>query len=215
MGFLPLGFRYDPTSYIGFFDQLEGWLRTLAPSSYVLLVDEYDTPLTAQLNDLETFKCVQRILGQFYSVIKTTEGKLRFLFVTGITKFSQVGIFSELNITDDFSFVSEYSALLGYEEDEIDRYFSGYVKRAARELSVSENDVRERLRLNYDGYCFDADAVKHVYNPWSVLHFFGSAQSRFCQLLDVDRRAEYIVVAVLQRSFFEGSGGISAAETPH
>ena len=121
-------------------------------------------PLTAQLNDLETFKCVRRILGQFYSAIKTTEGKLRFLFVTGITKFSQTSIFSELNITDDFSFASEYSALLGYEEDEIDRYFSGYVKRAARELSLSENDVRERLRLNYDGYCFDADAVKHVYN---------------------------------------------------
>ena len=121
-------------------------------------------PLTAQLNDLETFKCVRRILGQFYSAIKTMEGKLRFLFVTGITKFSQTSIFSELNITDDFSFASEYSALLGYEEDEIDRYFSGYVKRAARELSLSENDVRERLRLNYDGYCFDADAVKHVYN---------------------------------------------------
>lgn len=47
MGFLPLGFRYDPTSYIGFFDQLEGWLRTLFPSSYVLLEDEYDTPLTS------------------------------------------------------------------------------------------------------------------------------------------------------------------------
>ena len=81
-------------------------------------------PLTAQLSDLETFKCVRRILGQFYSAIKTTEGKLRFLFVTGITKFSQTSIFSELNITDDFSFASEYSALLGYEEDEIDRYFS-------------------------------------------------------------------------------------------
>ena len=56
---------------------------------------------------------------------------------------------------------------------------SGYVKRAARELSLSENDVRERLRLNYDGYCFDADAVKHVYNPWSVLHFLDRPKAGF------------------------------------
>lgn len=67
----------------------------------------------------KSFKCVRRILGQFYSVIKTTEGKLRFLFVTGITKFSQTGIFSELNITDDFSFASEYSALLGLETESV------------------------------------------------------------------------------------------------
>lgn len=63
MGFLPLDFRYDPMSYIGFFDQLEGWLRTLSPSSYVLLEDEYDTPLTSQLNEPEKFNCVRGIFG--------------------------------------------------------------------------------------------------------------------------------------------------------
>ena len=63
MGFLPLGFRYDLASYIGFFDQLEGWLRTLSPTSYVFLVDEYDTPLTLQLNEPEKFNCVRGILG--------------------------------------------------------------------------------------------------------------------------------------------------------
>lgn len=63
MGFLPLGFRYDLASYIGFFDQLEGWLRTLSPSSYVFFVDEYDTPLTLQLNEPEKFNCVRGILG--------------------------------------------------------------------------------------------------------------------------------------------------------
>lgn len=179
-GFLPLGFRYDPTRYIGFFDQWEDWLRTLAPSSYVLLVDECDTPLTAQLNDLETFKCVRSVLGQFYSVLKATESQLRFLFIAGITQFRPTDdIFSESAVADDVTFESEYSTLLGFEGDEINRYFSEYVRRAARVLSLSESDITERLLQYYGGYCFDARAIGKVCNPWSVLHFLDRPQDGF------------------------------------
>ena len=166
-----LGFSYDPASFIQFFDQLEGWLMQRPPMSYVLLVDEYDAPLTEHLDDVEVFRKIRRVLASFYAVVKTTEGSLRFFFMTGITKFNQTGLFSELNITDDYSYVSEYSTLLGYTEDEIRQYFGEYVNRAADVMGISADAVMNGMRLNYDGYCFDSDARQHVYNPWSVLHF--------------------------------------------
>ena len=179
-----IGFRYDPKAFCDIYEQLQIWLESQPSSFYVLLIDEYDAPLSEHLDDPEVFRKIRRILSTFYAMVKTTEGSLRFLFMTGITKYSQTGIFSELNITDDQSLSADYATLFGYTEKEIRNSFGGYLRRAARVLSGDTkqwtvDDVLREIRRNYDGYCFDGTLKEHVYNPWSVMKFLDAPKAGF------------------------------------
>lgn len=179
-----IGFRYDPDAFCDIYEQLQIWLEAQPPSFYVLLIDEYDAPLSEHLDDPEVFRKIRRILSSFYATVKTTEGSLRFLFMTGITKYSQTGIFSELNITDDRSLSADYATLFGYTESEIRDSFGGYLRRAARVLSDDTkqwtvDEVLGEMRRNYDGYCFDGTLKEHVYNPWSVMKFLDAPKAGF------------------------------------
>lgn len=179
-----IGFHYDPDAFCDIYEQLQIWLEAQPPSFYVLLIDEYDAPLSEHLDDPEVFRKIRRILASFYATVKTTEGSLRFLFMTGITKYSQTGIFSELNITDDRSLSSDYATLFGYTDEEIRSSFGGYLRRAARVLSNDTkqwtvDDVLDEMRRNYDGYCFDGALKEHVYNPWSVMKFLDAPDVGF------------------------------------
>ena len=100
--FSSVGFRYERDSFLSVIRQLSGWLREQVPvSSVVLLIDEYDAPLTACLDQPELFEEVRKTLASFYAILKSNDGALRFLFITGITKYSKVSIFSELNNLND------------------------------------------------------------------------------------------------------------------
>ena len=100
-----LGFAYSPDPLHTACDQLSGWLEKRPKSMLVLLIDEYDAPLTACLDKPELFEQVRSSLSDFYSVLKSNDSALRFLFITGITKYSKVSIFSELNNLDRKSVV--------------------------------------------------------------------------------------------------------------
>ena len=177
--FAKRGFVFDRSLESEWIDQISDWLGTQPKNSFVLLIDEYDAPLTACLNDKSLFSKVRTLLSDFYAVVNSNDDCWRFVFMTGITKFNQTGSFSELNNFTDISLDPLYAPLLGYTEEEIDRYFSGYVEEAAKALNLSTEELRRRLRKNYDGYCFDKNASLHVYAPWSVLNFLSNPKEGF------------------------------------
>ena len=126
--FIPLGFVYRrELDSLQFLDQLGLWIASLPPNSLVVLIDEYDAPLTAHLEDREKFEAVRDCLQPFYALLKEYEGRLRFFFMTGITKFSNTSVFSAFNNLRDISLDPEYGTLLGYTEEEMRAVFLPYV----------------------------------------------------------------------------------------
>ena len=170
--FAPAGFLRNTTSRKSLVQQLSFWLKTQPNNSLVLLIDEYDAPQTACLDDKTLFTDIRTRLADFYAIVKSNDACWRFVFMTGIAKFNQTGIFSELNNFTDISLNPLFASLLGYTEEDIDQYFSGYVQEAAKALNLPAEDIRRQLRENYDGYCFDEAVSCHLYAPWSVLQFF-------------------------------------------
>ena len=168
---LAAGFRAAGYGGAPDFIELSDWLARQADNSLVILIDEYDAPLTACLDKPELFVSIQKSLNEFYSTIKRLEGCLRFFFVTGVAKFSNTGIFSGFNNLTDISLFPQYGTLLGYTSKELSGYFAPYVRRAAQELGCSPEEVLRELQIHYDGFCFDEEASRHVFCPWSVLNF--------------------------------------------
>ncbi len=152
----------------------------------VLLVDEYDAPLTAVLNDSSEFEDRRKILFNFYMTVKSFQVKFRFILITGVTYYSHTSIFSAFNHLTDLTLDSDYGALLGYTSDELESYFSEYIDNAVETLNkkfpterYTHEKVVEELKRNYDGYSFDEDCMHHVYNPWSILNFLKSPHRGF------------------------------------
>ena len=152
----------------------------------VLLVDEYDAPLTAVLDDSVEFEDRRKILSNFYLMVKSCQAKFRLIFITGVTYYAHTSIFSAFNNLTDLTLDSDYGALLGYTSEELESYFGEYIDNAVEVLSKkfqSECYTHERvvaeLKRNYDGYSFDEECMHHVYNPWSILNFLKSPHRGF------------------------------------
>lgn len=158
-----------PGDLVGSFQML---LSRQPQSSLVLLIDEYDAPLTAHLDNLELFEAVQQQLSRFYAAVKSREGCLRFFFMTGISKFANTSIFSSFNNLLDISLNPLYGTILGYTEEEILEHFEPYLEKAQEELHLSRQECLCALREHYDGFSLDVRAQSRVYCPWSVLNLF-------------------------------------------
>lgn len=143
----------------------------------VVLVDEYDKPILDRLDD-ERIACQNReILRRFYAILKARDANLKFVFLTGVTKFSKVSVFSGLNNLKDISLYKNYSTLLGITEQEISRYFTEDLASIAKERGELLTDLREQLKKWYNGYCFSqASDTERVYNPLSVMSFLDTAR---------------------------------------
>lgn len=157
----------------------KSWLAVQKNNSTVLLIDEYDAPLTACLSNSHLFDSVRMNLAEFYAVIKSHDRVLRFFFMTGITKFSRASIFSGLNNYTDQSLMSEFGSLLGYTHEEAERYFSDYLEKAAEILGMNRTELLSELTLNYDGFCFEKTATQQVFSPWSFLKFLSFPSNGF------------------------------------
>ena len=142
-----------------------------------VLIDEYDKPIIGHLGkgkeELEIARANRDILKSFFGVLKdTTVGTaLRFVFLTGVSQFSKVSIFSELNNLDDISMQDDYADMLGYTQEELETCFEGYIQLLAKKLGCSENETKSELAQRYDGYRFSERSVQ-VYNPFSILKAF-------------------------------------------
>lgn len=141
----------------------------------VILTDEYDKPLLAAIGRPELFEAYRLQLRSIYSNLKSQDKYIRLAFITGVSRFSHVSIFSDLNNLIDMSLDKKYSTLCGITDDEIDNIFKDSVSDLASSEEMDFNSTREELRRRYDGYHFSNNSVG-VYNPFSLLSSFYSGQ---------------------------------------
>ena len=138
----------------------------------VVLIDEYDKPILDVLDvDKHLEEEHRNILKAFYSVFKGADEHLQFVFLTGVTKFSQVSVFSGFNQPKDISMHNKYEALCGITQEELDATFREPVESMAEAYHCSYDEMRDRLKAQYDGYHF-SDRLTDVYNPFSLLNAF-------------------------------------------
>lgn len=138
----------------------------------VLLIDEYDKPIVDYLEAPEQAKTNREVLKQFYSVLKDADPYLEFVFITGVSKFSKVSIFSDLNNLNDLTLHPQYSTLLGITPEELEQYFGSVLSQ----METKTPDIRYLVRRMYNGYSWDGQ--HRVYNPFSILNFLSSSALR-------------------------------------
>ncbi len=144
----------------------------------VILVDEYDKPLISTMVDnKELYEEYRKMMKGFYGVIKSCDQYIRFVFLTGVTKFSRVSIFSDLNSLIDISLEREYAEICGITQEELEANFEPEIKKLAERYKYTEEEVLAELKRRYDGYLFSEEG-KHVYNPYSLLNTFFGFQFR-------------------------------------
>ena len=134
----------------------------------VIIIDEYDAPLLDVMNDEERLALMRQIMRNFYSPIKSLDPYLRFVFITGINKFAQLSIFSELNNLQNISMMPEYSAVCGISQHEIESQMRDCVEQFANRLGLTKGQALAKLKENYDGYHFSHNS-EEIYNPFSLL----------------------------------------------
>jgi hypothetical protein len=167
------GNYYDPADVI---DQV---CLKVADHSLVLLIDEYDSPVTHHLGNKTEMDELSAFFSNFFSAIKTWSGKFRFIFITGITRIANVSLFSVFNNLKDISCHKNYATLLGITDEELKNYFAPYVRNAAAVLDMSVSEVYDRMKSLYDGFQFSIENETTVYNPWSVLSFLSDPEQGF------------------------------------
>lgn len=137
----------------------------------VVLVDEYDKPLLQAIHNEELLEAYRVILKAFYGTLKSKDSCLRFVFLTGVTKFSQVSVFSDLNQLNDISMDYDFGCICGITHQELLSTFEPEIRALAKFNEVTEKEAVEQMTRQYDGYHFHPYA-EGVYNPFSVLNAF-------------------------------------------
>ena len=141
----------------------------------VVLIDEYDAPLLDVVHEEKDLPVLRNIMRNFYSPLKACDPYLRFVFLTGITKFSQLSIFSELNNIQNISMLPEYAAICGITEEEMAIQMDGDLDILAGRLNVNREEVVKKLKAHYDGYHFTWPS-SDIYNPFSLLNAFATGR---------------------------------------
>jgi hypothetical protein len=141
----------------------------------VILVDEYDKPILQTIGNDEMQQRYRSTLKTFYGVLKSMDSYIQFAFLTGVTKFGKVSVFSDLNNLSDISMDKRYATICGLTDEEIDSVFPAYIQRLAEVQEMTAKEAREKLRRLYDGYHF-LDKSPAIYNPFSVLNALDKAQ---------------------------------------
>ena len=156
--------------------QLEDLIYTLAnKNKVVILVDEYDKPILDNIHNLTEAKQIRETLKGFYTVMKSMDAYIRFVFLTGISKFSKVGVFSGLNNLNDISLDDRYAAMLGITQEELQTYFVDRLPALATHEGTTQTQLLSQIRYWYNGFCFSRHC-QPVCNPFSILLLFDKQQ---------------------------------------
>ena len=135
----------------------------------VILIDEYDKPILQTLRNEELQERHRSLLKSFYSVLKTQDRYIRFAFITGVTKFGKVSVFSDLNNLMDISMDQRYISICGMTQNELLYNFREGIEQLGEAYGDTEEETLNKLKIRYDGYHFEEDTVG-IYNPFSVLN---------------------------------------------
>ena len=141
----------------------------------VVLIDEYDAPLLDVMHEERNLPVLRDVMRNFYSPLKACDPYLRYVFLTGITKFSQLSIFSELNNIQNMSMVKEYAAICGITEEEIRTQMNADLDRFANRLDIDKDQLLYELKSYYDGYHFTWPSPD-IYNPYSLMNAFSEGE---------------------------------------
>jgi len=162
----------DKRTYKDNFVELIKKLSSL--NQVVILIDEYDKPLLEYIEteEIEMSKNIRRVLKNFYGILKGMGAYIRFVFITGVSKFSRVSVFSDLNNLIDITLNEKFSMLLGYTEEELRYYFSSHIERMAQKEGMAPEELLKIIREWYNGYSWDGK--NFVYNPFSILSLFNT-----------------------------------------
>ncbi len=145
----------------------------------VLLIDEYDAPVGAALSDPAKATAIRATLSSFYGEIKNNAADVRFMMMTGVTRFTQLSVFSALNNLNDLTMDSRYATLLGYTEEELEANFSPSLHAHADIMGLPYEDYRAELRRWYNGYRFAKNNAVRVYNPVAIAKTIGPKEPTF------------------------------------
>ncbi|MCD8296742.1 MAG: ATP-binding protein, partial [Prevotella sp.] len=135
----------------------------------VILVDEYDKPILAAIDNEELQEKFRQTLKSIYSVLKTQDQYIRFAFLTGVSKFSHMSVFSDLNNLKDITLDERYADICGISEKELHNYFDDSIKELAVKRNMTSEDAYAKLKETYDGYHFASNS-DGMYNPFSLLN---------------------------------------------
>lgn len=141
----------------------------------VVLVDEYDAPLLDILHDEERLDGMRKVMQEFYQPLKANEAMIKFCFITGITKFSQLSIFSTINNLKNVTLLSRFSAICGFTEEEVKTVFAEDIKEMAKVYDLSSEEMYQKIKGKYDGYHF-AGVSPSVFNPYSLINALGDQE---------------------------------------
>ncbi|MCP5513347.1 MAG: ATP-binding protein [Leptospiraceae bacterium] len=137
----------------------------------VILIDEYDKPIIDHLENTEKAVEMREVMKGFFTILKGNDSHIRFLLLTGVSKFSKAGVFSNLNHLDDLTLNNMSSTLVGITQAEIEENFSEYIEATMSELKMQREDLISKIQHWYNGYRFSKKGEK-VFNPFSTLQFF-------------------------------------------
>ena len=176
--FYDAGFHevYDFIPDCNDFQTLSGRLvrQVLKGQQVVLLIDEWDDPLSSNLHNHDNYEQITALLRHFYTWIRESHA-FWFVLVTGIGRYQNTSFFTGEYITD-ISMEPYFAALVGYTQKELQQYFAPYITRSAWLNHISEDEMLEQIKLYYDGFCFDQDGLVKVYSPWSINSFFSQVE---------------------------------------
>ena len=167
----------EKVGYAGRFMQIIRQACEKTGEKVVVLIDEYDKPLLRSLFNDKLYEMYHEMLTGFYTVLKDADRYLRFVFITGVTKFSQLGIFSNLNQLMDISMAPDYATVCGLTQAEIERDFQPELAALAAMNKLTYEQTVDEMTKRYDGYHFSEFHTEGIYNPFSVLNAL--VQKRF------------------------------------
>ncbi|GHT42392.1 ATPase AAA [Bacteroidia bacterium] len=158
----------------GRFQELLEQIHKSTKQQVVVLVDEYDKPIIDNLSNLEIAEANRTVLHDFYQVMKAADEHLHFIFLTGVSKFSKVSIFSGLNNLHDITLNPQFAAICGYTQAELESYFDPYIEELAQTRECTKQEAIEKIKYWYDGYSWDG--ATFVYNSFSTLVLFAEKE---------------------------------------
>jgi hypothetical protein len=168
----------------------------------VILIDEYDKPLIdfLEFNDIEQAKANQNILATFYAGLKDCDEYIRLLFITGVSKFTKVSLFSKLNNLTDLTVNPDFAALTGYTKEEVEQYFEDYIQHSLEALTdYNRTELLEEMRLWYNGYSWDGRT--RMYNPYDVMLFFFNRD--FQSFWFTTGTPKFLIDKMLQQNYYQ------------
>lgn len=190
------GFVLEDGPYYAQFEEL---IRLLSrEKQVVILVDEYDKPILDNINQSDEAMRIRDVLKGFYTVIKGLDANIRFVMLTGVSKFSRVGVFSGLNNLSDLTFRPYFATALGITEAELGEYFQEHIQNYCKSTGTAEEQFRTQIRQWYNGFCFAPDS-ESVYNPFSTLRLF--EEQRFSNFWFETGSPTFLIKLITERDY--------------